>query len=141
MKDLRQAVPFILLEDQKWWIDIERHIIGMPQSNSYDQMEASYNINSHKEKIRQYLLQKPVREMLDKSEVTKFTPNIEQWQNWQPVFVDSDNNPLWIDAFEDMEVVLCWSLDQLIDRILCNYDYFWNPEHPEVRKLIYPDWN
>jgi hypothetical protein len=129
---LRPAVPYIHLEDQEYWKEIDEHFV---EKGLFTPIKWISIKTVHKEKIRQFQLQelpedrfvrpeKPIRP-LDRRE-------LEEWADWQPIIRHNENGELWDDSY----------LHENLDHIIMDADnLFWNPCHPKVKELYYPDLN
>ena len=162
--DLRQAVPFLLLVEQPWWKEILLYFSKTvcPGWMTIDEwmIQRANEMDKHKEKIRQFQKQKPSDEMFVRPEEplntdlkykrfhamldqSYYNKDRQQWQNWEPLFVDENGFKV---ICKDVEFI---KGSTTLDAFICNYKSIandllilqWNPEHPQVRELYYPDLN
>jgi len=166
MKDLRKAVPYINLVDQPWWKKILKFFAkrAKPRGTCPDEwiIHVNHKQSRHKEQIRQYLLQKPTAEMFARPEkpdqndwfmsdlglieryggITKvphYDTVLEQWQNWQPVFLDWHGDAVCLDGIVEINEIMHLSINEFLYIVSGDYAFHWNPEHSKIRELFYPD--
>lgn len=172
---LRPAVQFLLLEDQPWWKDIKDSYLI-----EYEYHDSLEPVFEHREKIRQYQKRQPIKDMFVRPEKPNehnrkyiltfdlidpgfdadlYNKDLQQRENWQPVFVDDIGNPIRLKMLGiNMEIFvrtkrfaieLDGTLDDMIREMVYQASLYmkdrpffhWNPDHEKVKGLFYPDIN